>query len=39
MQYQKGNKKITKTDFLDTLEKLTLNSEKGGTDNSSGLYD
>ena len=30
---------ITKTDFLDTLDKLKLNSEKGRTDNSSGLYD
>jgi|TARA_B100000530_G_scaffold227890_1_gene146998 proteasome regulatory subunit len=35
----KGNKKITKSDFLNSLEKLTLNSEKGRTDNSSGLYD
>ena len=35
----KGNKMITKTDFLDSLDKLKLNSEKGRTDNSSGLYD
>tara|TARA_S200000501_G_scaffold153244_1_gene144440 strand:- start:29864 stop:31078 length:1215 start_codon:yes stop_codon:yes gene_type:complete len=35
----KGNKKITKSDFLNSLEKLTLNSEKGRIDNSSGLYD
>ena len=35
----KGNKKITKSDFLNSLEKITLNSEKGRTDNSSGLYD
>ena len=35
----KGNKKITKSDFLNSLEKLTLNSDKGGNDNSSGLYD
>ena len=35
----KGNKKITKSDFLNSLEKLKLNSEKGRSDNSSGLYD
>lgn len=35
----KGNKMITKTDFLDSLDKIKLNSEKGRTDNSSGLYD
>ena len=35
----KGNKKITKSDFLNSLEKLTLNNVKDGTDNSSGLYD
>ena len=35
----KGNKKITKSDFLNSLEKLKLNSEKGKSDNSSGLYD
>ena len=35
----KGNKKITKSDFLNSLEKLKLNSDKGRSDNSSGLYD
>ena len=35
----KGRKKITKSDFLNSLEKLKINSEKGRIDNSSGLYD
>ena len=35
----KGHKKITKSDFLNSLEKLTQNNEKGRNDNSSGLYD
>ena len=35
----KGNKKITKSDFLNSLEKLKLNSEKGNLGNSFGLYD
>ena len=35
----KGNKKITKSDFLNSLEKLKLNSEKGNSGNSFGLYD
>ena len=35
----KGNKKITKSDFLGSLEKLTTNRMKDKTDNSSGLYD
>ena len=35
----KGNKKITKSDFLNSLEKLKLNSEKGNIGNSFGLYD
>ncbi|DAC45278.1 MAG TPA: proteasome-activating nucleotidase [Candidatus Thalassarchaeaceae archaeon] len=35
----KGHKKITKSDFLDSLDKLTRNNEKGRNDNSSGLYD
>jgi len=35
----KGQDKISKSDFDNSLDKLSKNKEKGKIDNSSGLYD